>query len=109
MKTKSWIYTIGLCGALALSSLTAKASLLYINGPLGDDSQEDQLYSDATKAIDEARWGDAESLLDRVSGMHGHRADAAFYWKAYVKNKEGRPSDALASCASLRQSYPQSN
>src|ERR1700721_96356 len=48
-------------------------------------------------------------LLDQVLGLHGHRSDAAVYWKAYVKNKEGRPSDALETCASLRQNYPQSN
>ena len=87
--------------------------LLYNSGPLGDDAHaddahEDQLYSQATKAINEGRWSDADPLLDQVLNLHGRRSDASIYWKAYVKSKEGRPSDALEACASLRQNYPQS-
>jgi hypothetical protein len=116
MRMKLWIFILGLCGALALSSPRAARSevLLYDDGSLADevqpdDAHQDQLYSEATKAIDEGRWSDAEPLLDQVFSLHGSRADAAVYWKAYVKNKEGRPSDAIEACASLRQSYPQSN
>lgn len=79
----------------------------YAGAP-ADDTHEEQLYSDATRAINEGRWSDAEPLLDQVLGLHGRRADAALYWKAYVRNKEGRTSDALEACANLRQSYPQS-
>jgi hypothetical protein len=102
---------MGLCGALALSAPSAarSAALLYGDASLADDAHEDQLYSEATKAINEGRWSDAEPLLDQVFSLHGRRSDAAVYWKAYVKNKEGRPSDALETCASLRQNYPQSN
>jgi hypothetical protein len=107
---------VGLCGVLALSAPPAARSSirLYNIGPLADDAhpddaKEDQLYSEATKAIDEGRWSDAEPLLDQVFNLHGRRSDAAVYWKAYVKNKEGRPSDALEACASLRQNYPQSS
>ncbi|MGB6688714.1 MAG: hypothetical protein WBE76_12825 [Terracidiphilus sp.] len=83
--------------------------MFYGDGWLADDTHEDQLYSEATQAINEGRWSDAEPLLDQVFNLHGRRSDAALYWKAYVKNKEGRPSDALEACASLRQNYPQSN
>ena len=112
---------IGLCGALALSAAPAARSAVMpcdasslandalANDAHADGAHEDQLYAEATKAIDEGRWPDAERLLDQVFSLHGRRADAAAYWKAYVKNKEGRPSDALESCASLRQNYPQSN
>lgn len=79
------------------------------DGSIAEDSQEDQLYSKATQAINEGRWSDAEPLLDQVSNLHGRRADAALYWKAYVRNKEGRPSDAVQVCATLRQTSPQSN
>jgi hypothetical protein len=75
---------------------------------VGGDAQEDQLYSDATRAINEARWSDAEPLLDQVIGLRGRKSDGALYWKAYIKNKEGRPSDALEACSNLRQNYPQS-
>jgi len=126
-----WILMMGLCGALALSAPARSSVLLYSSAPFHDDgsvpgiaysddaaftddahadeAHENQLYSDATKAIDEGRWPDAEPLLDQVFNLHGRRSDAAVYWKAYVKNKEGRPSEALEACASLRQNFPQSN
>lgn len=132
MKMNRWFHVMGLCGALALSASPAARSseplyssaLFHDDGSLpdgsvavnalpddahADDAKENQLYSEATKAIDESRWSDAEPLLDQVFSLHGRRSDAAIYWKAYVKNKEGRPSDALEACATLRQNYPQSN
>jgi len=110
MKTNRWFYRMALCGALIFSTLpVASAALFREDAWFADDTKEDQLYSDATRAINEGRWSDAESLLDQVSGLRGRRSDAALYWKAYVKNKEGRSSDALEGCASLRQNYPQSN
>jgi HEAT repeat protein len=113
-----WICITGFCGALALAALPAARAAVrlydvYDEGSFAEDTQadahENQLYSDATKAINEGRWQDAEPLLDQVFNLHGRRADAALYWKAYVKNKEGSASDALAACASLRQDYPQSS
>jgi hypothetical protein len=111
MKTKQWFYLAAICGALSLSVPSA-AGLIF--QPTGSDSlatttREDQLYSDATRAINESRWSDAESLLDQVIDQHGRRADGALYWKAYVQNKQGRSSDALNTCSGLRQSYPKSN
>lgn len=112
MRINRWIFTVGLCGAIVLSASRVARSavvVIYDDAALADDTHEDQLYSDATRAINEGRWSDAEPLLDQVLNLHGRRADAAVYWKAYVKNKEGRPSDALETCANLRQNYPQSS
>ncbi|MGA3049206.1 MAG: hypothetical protein ABSD67_21425 [Terracidiphilus sp.] len=115
MRTNRWICVFGLCGALALSlpQPARSATLVYDGELVADDAHEnaheEQLYSQATQAINEGRWSDAEPLLDQVFSLHGRRSDAAVYWKAYVKNKEGRSSDALEACATLRQSYPQSN
>ena len=111
MKMNRLICIVGMFGALALSAPRAarSAELLSSMGLLAEDTHENQLYSEATKAIDEGRWSDAEATLDQVLNLHGRRADAAVYWKAYVKNKEGRSSDALEACATLRQNYPQSN
>jgi HEAT repeat protein len=116
MRMNRWICMMGLCGTLAFSAHSATSSAVLINnaGSLtedtrAEDTHEDQLYSEATKAIDESRWSDAEPLLDQILSLHGRRADAAVYWKAYVKNKESRPSDALETCANLRKNYPQSN
>jgi len=102
---------LGLCGVLVYPAcLSARpAALRFENAFFApDDTREDQLYSDATRAINEGRWSDAEPLLDQVFNMHGRRSDAALYWKAYVKSKENRSSDVLEACANLRQSFPQS-
>src|SRR4051794_4794627 len=112
MRTSRWICRVGLSGALILSALpVARAVEVRFEGVLfvGGDAQEDQLYSDSTRAINEARWSAAEPLLDQVISLRGRRSDGALYWKAYIKNKLGRPSDALEACSNLRQNYPQSN
>jgi hypothetical protein len=111
MKTAQRFWLAVVCGALSLPVPSASG---LIFPPTNNDSQqvngrEDQLYSDATRAINESRWSDAESLLDQVINQHGRRSDGALYWKAYVENKEGRASDALKTCAGLRQTYPKSN
>lgn len=103
---------MGLCGVLLISALPAARGAAYTGDNTlfaEDDTHEDQLYSDATRAINEGRWSEAEPLLDQVVSQHGRRSDAALYWKAYVKNRESRPSDALEVCANLRQNYPQSS
>jgi HEAT repeat protein len=111
MKTAQWFWLAVVCGALSLP--VPSASGLIFPSTNNDAEQvngrEDQLYSDATRAINESRWSDAESLLDQVINQHGRRSDGALYWKAYVENKEGRASDALKTCAGLRQTYPKSN
>jgi hypothetical protein len=111
MKTNQWFCLAAICTVLSLSAPSAAGLIFH---PTEADSaatnaHEEQLYSDATRAINESRWSDAEPLLDQVVDQHGRRADGALYWKAYVENKEGRPSDALSICTSLRQSYPKSN
>jgi hypothetical protein len=111
MRTNGWIRKAGLCGALVFCAMgTARAAALRFEGLLlVDDTREEQLYSDATRAINEGRWSDAEPLLEQVMNLKGRRADAALYWKAYVSNKEGRSAAALEDCGHLRQNYPQSN
>ena len=106
MKIKQAFYLFVVCCALVLSVPSALG--LGFDAGQGN-AREDQLYSDATRAINESRWSDAESLLDQVIEQHGRRADGALYWRAYVENKEGRPADALKTCATLRQSYAKSS
>src|SRR5580698_6611107 len=106
MKIKQGFYLFAVCGALALS--VPSASGLSFDAEQAN-AREDQLYSDATRAINESRWSDAESLLNQVTEQHGRRADGALYWLAYVENKEGRSDDALKTCAALRQSYTKSS
>jgi hypothetical protein len=111
MKTAPWFWLAALGGALALPIPSASG---FIFRPTDNDAdqanaREDQLYSDATHAINESRWPDAESLLDQMIEQHGRHSDGALYWKAYVESKEGRASDALKTCSDLRQTYPKSN
>ena len=110
MKTKQWFYFFTICVILSLSIPSASGlSFKPTEGDSQANATEDQLYADATRAINESRWSDAESLLNQVIDQHGRRADGAMYWKAYVENKEGRSSDALRTCADLHQAYPKSN
>ena len=69
-------------------------------------SKEDALYSDGTRAINDARWSQAESIFANIVQLHGERAEAALYWKAYAENKEGKPTQALDTCNQLKQAYP---
>jgi HEAT repeat protein len=72
------------------------------------DQREDDLYDAGTDAIDESRWQEAVDKFDQVIKLHGRRADAALYWKAWALNKLGRRPDALASIAELKRTAPQS-
>jgi HEAT repeat protein len=69
-------------------------------------SKEDALYSDGTRAINDAHWSQAESIFANIVQLHGERAEAALYWKAYAENKEGKPTQALDTCNQLKQTYP---
>jgi hypothetical protein len=89
-----------LLSAMLLGTLCAPA--VYCQ----DAPREDTLYADGTRAINDGRWTDAESIFNNIAGQHGSRAEAALYWKAYAENKEGKPSQALDTCNQLRQTFP---
>lgn len=74
----------------------------------GTNTNEEQLYNDGTQAINESRWGDAQTAFDKVAQQHGRKADAALYWKAYSQNKGGQMAQASATCAELSHKYPSS-
>jgi tetratricopeptide (TPR) repeat protein len=73
-----------------------------------EKSREEELYDQGTEAIDESKWQEAVDRFDRVIQLHGKRADAALYWKAWALNKLGRRPDALATLAELQRTAPQS-
>jgi hypothetical protein len=75
----------------------------------GADSQEDTLYTQGTKAMDEQRWADAVTAFDGVASAKGKRADAGLYWKAYSLDKLGRKDEARAVCEALRKQQPASS
>ena len=67
---------------------------------------EQQLYVLATAAMDESRWDRALELFAQVVALKGERLDGALYWKAYVQNKLGQRSEALATVQQLLKSQP---
>jgi len=69
-------------------------------------AKEDALYSEGTRAINDGRWVQAETIFDNIAQQHGERAEAALYWKAYAENKEGKQTQALETCSQLRQAFP---
>lgn len=71
-------------------------------------SREDELYNDGTDALNDDDYDEAISKFNQVAAMHGRRADAALYWKAYALSKAGNKTQAEATISELRKSYPQS-
>ena len=73
-----------------------------------DQNREDEAYNAGTDAIDDGKWDRALDRFQRVIEMHGKRADAATYYKAYALNKLGRRQESLAAISDLEKTYPQS-
>src|ERR1700733_1751269 len=96
MKTKLLLF------AILLGVLYSGPAVFHADA----QSKEDALYSDGTRAINDARWSQAESIFANIVPLHGERAEAALYWKAYAQNKEGKPTQALDTCNQLKQTYP---
>jgi HEAT repeat protein len=71
-------------------------------------TREDELYSEATAALDDQNYDQAASKFDQVAKMRGRKADAALYWKGYALGKAGNKSQGAATFAELRKAYPQS-
>src|SRR6202789_955759 len=93
--------------ATLLIALSAPPALCAADDNAAAQSKEDTLYSEGTRAINDAHWAQAESIFSNLASQHGARAEAALYWEAYAENKQGNASRALEICAELRHTYPQ--
>jgi HEAT repeat protein len=102
MNTKSLLF------ATLLIALPAAPALGLVDNATGQ-AKEDTLYSEGTRAINDAHWAQAEQIFSNVASQHGTRAEAALYWEAYAENKQGNAPRALEICAELRHTYPQGN
>src|SRR6201996_1317783 len=80
---------------------------LWADDNAAGQSKEEALYSEGTRAINDANWSQAEQIFRNVASQHGARAEAALYWQAYAENKQGNGARALEICADLRRTYPQ--
>ncbi len=89
---------------------TDAAGLSFAESQNANDKahEEDDAYDTAQNALNSDEFADAVGAFDSVIKMHGRKADAATYWKAYALNKQGNKAQALTAIAELRKSYPQS-
>ncbi len=112
MKTKS-IFSLAVLSFVFVPSAAFCLQPALLPSPVNIVAEEpedakDSAYAEATRAINENRWTDAESLFAKIAAQKGDRADAALYWKAYAQNKEGQLGRALETCAELGHSYAKS-
>lgn len=89
---------------------TALPSSSFVDPQAADkaSAHEDELYNGGTEALNDGNYDDAVGKFDQVVKMHGRKADAALYWKAYALNKAGNKAQALTAIAELKKNYPQS-
>jgi tetratricopeptide (TPR) repeat protein len=71
-------------------------------------TQQESLYSQGTKAMDEQRWSDAVTAFDHIAAAKNQLSDASLYWKAYSLAKLGRKDEARVTCESLGKQQPAS-
>ncbi len=97
-------------GASFPQAQTTVPSSSFVDPQAADkaDAHEDELYNSGTEALNNGDYDDAAGKFDRVAKLHGRKADAALYWKAYALNKSGNKGQALTTIAELRKNYPQS-
>jgi HEAT repeat protein len=107
MNTKPLLLAILLIGLAAPPALCAEFPFLPLVENAPAQAKEDTLYSDGTRAINDAHWAQAEQIFSNLASQHGARAEAALYWEAYAENKQGNAARALEICAELRRTYPQ--
>jgi HEAT repeat protein len=105
--------TLLIASIAAFGALGPAASGVSVLDPVwaeaGDESREDRLYEEGTKALDNGDWDRAASSFMEVVKANGARADAALYWVAYALNKQGRKADALAILGGYSGKFPKSS
>jgi hypothetical protein len=109
MNTKPLLFATMLISLAAPPALCAESSSLVLVDNAASQAKEDTLYSEGTRAINDAHWAQAEQIFSNLASQHGARAEAALYWEAYAQNKQGNAARALEICAELRHTYPQGN
>jgi HEAT repeat protein len=105
--------TLLIASIAAFGALVPAPSEALVPDPVwtetGDESREDRLYEEGTKALDDGNWDKAAESFLEVVKSNGPRADAALYWVAYALNKQGRKADALAILGGYSGKYPKSS
>src|SRR5271170_1318463 len=109
MNTKPLLFATLLIALSAPPALCAGSPFPLLVDNAAAQTKEDTLYSEGTRAINDAHWAQAEQIFSNLASQHGARAEAALYWEAYAENKQGNAARALEICAELRHAYSQGN
>jgi thioredoxin-like negative regulator of GroEL len=109
MNTKPLLFATLLIALSAPPALCAGSPFPLLVDNAAAQTKEETLYSDGTRAINDAHWAQAEQIFSNLASQHGARAEAALYWEAYAENKQGNAARALEICAELKHTYPQGN
>lgn len=110
-------FALAFAAALALAAAPAGASAQareMLNRLVQSQGQNDPAARALTQGrgyIDDGKWEQAVSALDRFVREHGSdkNVDAALYWLAYAHQKQGNLQAAVANLDQLLQSFPRSN
>jgi tetratricopeptide (TPR) repeat protein len=110
MSRKSYVLLPALFVGAFLSPVTRAQPGTEAAGkvPSSPTTQQEGLYSEGAKAMDEQRWSDAVADFDRVAAAKDQLVDASLYWKAYSLDKLGRRNESIATCDSLSKQQPTS-
>src|SRR5262245_66229599 len=110
MKNRTLVLISGL---VALPLLSGPRTLAQANAPglsfaesqnTSDKArEEDEAYEAAQDALNSEEFANAVTGFDNVIKMHGRKADAATYWKAYEVKKQGNRAQALTTIDELRK------
>lgn len=99
-------------GPIRLVPFSADALVVFPDGQAPRDAarrnQEDRMYEDGQRAIEEGRWQRAVERFTDLAAEKGSRADAAMYWRAYALDRMGQKAEALTTAAELIKQYPAS-
>jgi HEAT repeat protein len=109
MNKRSLLFPTLLIALSAPPALCAESPFPLLADNAAAQTREDTLYSEGTRAINDAHWAQAEQIFSNLASQHGTRAEAALYWEAYAENKQGNAGRALEICAELKHTYPQGN
>jgi hypothetical protein len=99
----------GFTAVHALAQADAPSSSFFESQASADKARaEEDVYVSGQDALNEGDYDKAVKAFDSVIKLHGRKADAAMYWKAYALNKASNKTQAQATINDLRKAYPQS-
>jgi len=70
--------------------------------------QSDRNYRKGQSFLDKHDYADAVDAFNQVVNEKGTRTEGALYWRAYAENKLGKRTEAMATLAELKNTYPNS-